>query len=113
MSASPEFIDFVISLLEPTAALKGDKFFGGIGINSESTQFAMIMGNVLYFLVNDETRPKYEKLKKQPFSYMTKLGKRLVKRYYAVPEDLLENQAELMKWAQESITIAKATQNKN
>ena len=110
MSASPEFTEYVISLLEPTAALKGSKFFGGIGINCDSTQFAMIMGNVLYFVVNDETRPKYEKLKKQPFSYMTRLGKKLVKKYYEVPEDLLENQEELMKWAQESIAIAKATQ---
>jgi DNA transformation protein len=112
MSASKEFIEYIMELLEPVAAIEGSKFFGGYGIKSSSIQFAMIMDNSLYFVVNDKTRPRYEKLHKQPFSYMTKNGKRLVKRYFEVPEDLLEDQAALLEWARESIAVAKATSKK-
>lgn len=106
MSASKEFIEYVMGLLEPVAAIEGSKFFGGYGIKSSSAQFAMIMNNSLYFVVDDKTRPKYEKLKQQPFSYMTKNGQRLVRRYFQVPEDLFEDQETLLAWARESIAIA-------
>ena len=112
MSASKEFIEFVMEMLEPVAAIEGSKFFGGYGIKSSATQFAMIMGNSLYFVVNDKTRPKYERLDKKPFSYMTKNGRRLVRRYFEVPEDLLEDQDALVEWARESIAVAKATAKK-
>ena len=72
----------------------------------------MIMDNSLYFVVNDITRPKYEKLKKKPFSYRTKTGIRLVKRYFEVPEGLFENPEALLEWARESISVANATGKK-
>jgi len=112
MSASKEFIEYVMELLEPVGVIEGSRFFGGYGIKSSSTQFAMIMGNSLYFVVDDSTRPKYEKLEKKPFSYMTKNGQRLVKRYFEVPEDLLEDPETLLEWAKESILVAKATSHK-
>lgn len=112
MSASKEFIDYVMELLEPISAIEGNTFFGGYGIKSRSTQFAMIMGNNLYFVVNDKTRPKYEKYDRKPFSYMTKKGKRMVKRYFEVPEDLFEDQDALLEWAKESIAVAEATTKK-
>ena len=49
MSASNEFIEYVMELLEPVSAIEGSKFFGGYGIKSSAIQFAMIMGNSLYF----------------------------------------------------------------
>ena len=112
MTASNEFIEYVMELLEPIAVMDGGKFFGGFGIKSNSIQFAMIMDNSLYFVVNDETRPKYEKLKKKPFSYQTKKGTVNVKRYYEVPEDLFDEPDDLIKWAKESIDIAHKTQRK-
>ena len=70
MSASKELIEYIMELLEPVAAIEGSKFFGGYGIKNYATQFAMIMGNSLYFVVDDSTRHKYEKLSMKPFSYM-------------------------------------------
>ena len=112
MSASAEFIEYVMELLEPIAAIEGKKFFGGYGIKSHHTQFAMIMENSLYFVVNEKSRPKYEALGKQPFSYNTKKGLVNVKRYYEVPEDLLEDQQTLLEWAKESIIIAQKNQQR-
>jgi len=111
-ASSTDFIDYVMELLEPISVIEGGKFFGGYGIKCQSVQFAMIMGNTLYFVVNDNTRGEYEEAGSKPFSYLTKKGQRLVKRYYEVPADLLEDQDELLAWARESILIAKATNRK-
>ena len=74
MAASSEFIEFVMELLQPIPALGGKRLFGGYGVKSNHSQFAMIMNNTLYFVVSDQTRPKYEAQGKKPFSYGTKTG---------------------------------------
>lgn len=106
MSASPEFIEYVRELFAPLGNLKDGKFFGGFAFKSGSKQFAMIMGNTLYFCVNDRTRPKYEALGMEPFSYYTKKGKINVKKYYSAPEDLFEDNVKLIEWANEAIESA-------
>lgn len=106
MSASPEFIEYVRELFAPLGELKDGKFFGGFAFKSGAKQFAMIMGNTLYFCVNDRTRPKYEGEGMVPFSYSTKRGLVKVKKYYSAPEDLFEDQEKLLEWAREAIDSA-------
>ena len=105
--ASPEFIEFVRELLSPLGSLDDDgRFFGGHFFKLSGTQFAMIMGNTLYFCVNDRTRKEYEAKGMQPFSYLTKKGRVFVRKYYAVPEDILEEQDEIVRWETEAIDAA-------
>lgn len=106
MSASPEFIEYVRELLTPLGPLKNRQFFGGFAFKSGSKQFAMIMGNTLYFCVNDQTRPKYEALGMEPFSYSTKKRRVNVKKYYSVPEELYEDNEKFIAWANEAIESA-------
>lgn len=106
MSASPEFIEYVRELFVPLGNLKDGRFFGGFAFKSGSKQFAMIMGNTLYFCVNDKTRPKYEAIGMEPFSYSTKNGRVNVRKYFSAPEDLFENQEKLLEWANEAIESA-------
>ena len=72
MSATTEYTQYVLERLEPIGPLRVSRFFGGVGIYSGSAQFAMIMGNSLYFVVDDSTRPKYEKAGMQPFRILQK-----------------------------------------
>lgn len=106
MSANPEFIEFVRELLIPLGEIKDGSFFGGFAFKHNNKQFAMIMGNTLYFCVDASTRPKYEALGMVPFSYSTKKGVVNVKKYYSVSEDLFEDQEQLITWANESIQVA-------
>lgn len=106
MSASEEFTNYVLDLLAPLGAIKSGRFFGGAGLSHAGVQFAMIMGNSLYFVVDDKTRGKYIAENKEPFSYNNKRGEVLVKRYYEIPEDLFEDQEKLLDWANESLGIA-------
>jgi DNA transformation protein and related proteins len=109
MSASPEFISYVRELFAPLGELDDGIFFGGFAFKSGQKQFAMIMGNTLYFCVNDKTRPKYEAASMEPFSYSTKKGRVNVRKYFSAPEDLFENQEKLIEWAKEAIESACST----
>ena len=109
MSASPEFVEYVKELFTPLGGLEEGKFFGGFAFKYGSKQFAMIMGNTLYFCVNDETRPKFIESGMVPFSYSTKRGLINVRKYYTVPENLFDENDEFLLWAQEAIDVAHST----
>lgn len=103
MSASAEFVSYVRELLEPLGQLSDGKFFGGHAIKHRGNQFAMIMGNTLYLRVSDATRSEYETRGSKPFAYSTRNGVVQVRKYYAAPEELLEDQEQLLAWARQAI----------
>ena len=109
MTASAEYAEYVLELLESIGPVTTSRFFGGIGISRDSTQFAMIMGNSLYFVVDDHTRQKYEKFGMEPFSYATRKGQVKVRRYFELPEEILTDPEQLQQWANESIQVAGMT----
>lgn len=106
MSASTEFVSHVRDLLSPLGPLTDGKFFGGHAMKCEGKQFAMVMGNILYFRVNDTTRPEYEKRGSTSFSYSTKQRTVQVRVYFSAPEELFENPALLLSWAKKAINVA-------
>jgi DNA transformation protein len=106
MSASTEYTAYVLEMLGPTGPVRTGRFFGGVGILSGSVQFAMIMGNSLYFVVDDSTRPKYERAGMAPFAYTTKKGQVQVRKYFELPEDILTDPEQLRQWVNESRRIA-------
>lgn len=102
-----EFSDYVLDLLASLGEIESGRFFGGFGFKFDGTQFAMMMRETLYFVVDDTTRPKYVDSGSKPFSYEKKGGVQEVRRYYEVPADVLENPEQLRDWAAEAITAAK------
>ena len=54
--STQEYIDYVLELLEPINAISAGRFFGGQGVTCNNAQFAMMMGNRLFFVVDDSTR---------------------------------------------------------
>jgi len=109
MSASEQYTAYVLELLETFGRVRASRFFGGVGLSLESVQFAMIMGNTVYFAVDDSTRPQYEQAGMTPFSYATKKSRVVVGKYYAVPEDVLTDPEQLRQWARQSLAIAAAS----
>ncbi len=109
MTPHAEYIEYVLEFLEPISPLKTSQFFGGVGISNGFVQFAMIMENSLYFVVDVESRKKYEQAGMQAFSYMTKKGRVEVRKYFELPEDILTDAGQLLIWANEAIDIAEKT----
>jgi DNA transformation protein and related proteins len=106
MSASAQFTEFVLENLEVIGPVHKTRFFGGVGFSFGSVQFAMLMDNTVYFVVDDKTREKYEHAGMRAFSYLTKNGRIQVRRYFELPEDVLTDRSELKRWAAEAIEVA-------
>ena len=113
MSASEQYTAYVLELLEACGPIHASRFFGGKALSLESVQFAMIMGNTLYFAVDDTTRPRYEQAGMAPFSYSTRKGRIEVRKYYAVPEDVLTDPDQLRQWARQAVERAAAARRGN
>src|SRR5215471_11855674 len=103
-----DYAEFVLDQLTALRDVTSGRFFGGIGLSSSGTQFAMIMENSVYFVVDDATRQSYEKMGSRCFSYSTKKRRVAVKKYYEVPAELIEDQDRLVALARESIRVAEA-----
>lgn len=113
MSAgSASFVAFITEQLTGIDQLQSKRFFGGIGLVSGDTQFAMLMGNTLYFAVNDATRPQYEQMGSQCFAYDTKARRVQVKKYFEVPADYLEDPTALLAVAQQALEVARQAKTK-
>lgn len=106
MTPSAEYTEYILELLEPIGSVRTGRFFGGVGISRDAVQFAMMMGNSLYFVVDETSRKKYEQAGMQPFSYLTKRGRVHVRKYFELPEDVLTDSEQLRLWANEAILAA-------
>lgn len=113
MTASKEYTEYVLTFLEALGPIRTDRFFGGVGISDGAIQFAVIMNNCLYFVVDESTRKKYEQAGMQPFSYMTKKGRIQVRKYFELPEEVLTDPAQLRIWANEAMAVARKTRKPN
>lgn len=111
--SSPEYVEYVKEQLAPIPGVDSGRFFGGVGLTAGGTQFAMLMGNTLYLVVDDTTRPKYEAMGSECFWYTTKKGRVNVRKYYNVPAEMLEDQERLVALAEKSLDIARRAREKS
>ena len=104
--SSAEFTDYIVDCLSSLGTIKPARLFGGIGLKEGSVQFAMLMSDSLFFVVDDSSRAKYEAAGMECFWYTTKKGKVNVRKYFEVPAEIIEEQEKMIEWARESILIA-------
>lgn len=109
--SSQDYVEFIKEQLAPIRGIESGRFFGGVGLTADGTQFALLMGNSLYLVVDDATRPKYERMGSQCFWYTTKKGRINVKKYYEVPAEVLEDQCQLLALVEESIQVARSARS--
>ena len=76
--------------------------FGGYGVYQGRTFFGIIYRSRLYFKTSETTRGRYKEAGMQPFRPS---AKQILKTYYEVPTDVVENAEELAAWAQEAIRL--------
>ena len=70
----------------------------------------MIAEDLLYFKVDDTTRPEFEQLGMEPFR---PFGEDSAMGYYEVPADVVEDSVQLAGWMKKAIDVAaKARINK-
>jgi DNA transformation protein len=103
MAVSAEFRDYALDQLRRVAPVTAKSMFGGVGIYSRGLFFALISDDVLYFKVDDTTRPSYEERGSKAFNPFGKgtMG------YHELPEDVLEDADELRDWMRAALAVAR------
>lgn len=99
-----DFLEFVLDQLSRMAGLTTRRMFGAIGLYQGEHFFAIIDDGILYFITDDETRPRYESHGMKPFEYAP--GK-FLRTYHPVPVEVLEDDTELQAWAREAVAVQK------
>lgn len=102
MAVSAEYRAFVEDQLGRVMPVRTRRMFGGLGIYSRDRFFAIVDDDVLYFKVDDETRPRYEGRRMRPFNPMGSP----MNGYWQVPAGVLEDVESLREWAGEAVEVA-------
>src|SRR5689334_4678148 len=107
MAVSDSFLTFVLEQLAGLRAVSSRRMFGGVGLYSDGTFFAVIDNDTLFFKVNDETRPKYIERRMGPFRPMPDMPP--MTGYYQVPPGVLEDGDEMTVWGKEAVGVGERT----
>jgi len=107
MPADSDFVDYVLDCMTGIGPVRPVRFFGGMGLTLDGVQFAYVTGsNRLFFVVDDVTRPRYQAAGMEPFSYMRGSARRVIERWYELPEDVLMDDDELRRWVRDAVATA-------
>lgn len=82
-------------------------YFGGTALVHDDVQFAMVMGDTLYLVVDGHTRPGLEAAGSAPFRYLTGRGPVTVGRYQSVPGSVFDEPDALRGWIDAAIRAAR------
>ena len=108
-----EFVQHIHDLLCIFAEVECYRFFGGFGFKLGGIQFAMVMRNTLYFVVDSNLRDFFISMGSEPFTYKSKAGIKKLQRYYSVPDEILEDYEKLAVAQNQSVAFAMKTNYKS
>jgi len=74
-------------------------------VYSGTTFFALVDDDVLYFKVDDQSRPRFEERGMRPFRPFGEEGE--VMQYYEVPADVIEDIDALRGWGAEAVAVGR------
>ena len=104
MSVSNSYLAFVLEQLGSVPRVITKRMFGGMGIYSDGTFFAVIDNDTLFFKVDETLAKRHRDKGMPPFAPIP--GAKPMMGYYQVPPDVLEDGRALGQWAKDSIAIA-------
>ena len=93
------FKDFVLDQLSELPSLTHRAMFGGYGLYCGRVFFAIVQKGRLYFKTNATTAPRYREREMKPFRPN---ATQILKNYYEVPVNVLEDAGELTIWARQA-----------
>lgn len=111
MAADSDFLDYVLDCMAQAdlGPVQRERLFGGSGLRIDGDLFAVILRNTLYFVVDDQTRPRFEAAGMGPFTYARKSEQRAIPRWYELPEDVLMDSDELRDWMRAALGAVRRT----
>jgi len=99
MKKEDSYRDFVLDQLRSLGGVSCRSMFGGYGLYLGADFFGILHYGRLYFKTDETTRANYSDRGMGPFAPSEK---QVLKSYYEVPEEIVEDQEELASWAREA-----------
>jgi DNA transformation protein len=110
LAVSAEYREFLADLLRPLGPVGIRGMFGGAGVFYGKAMFALIANETLYMKVDASNRAEYEAEAAAQFTYESPSGKIVEFGYFELPERLLDEPDELVRWARKSVEVALAAE---
>ena len=107
-----ELVDHVLELLAPMGEVSARRMFGGHGFFRKGVMFALEADDVLYFKVDDLTRPEFDKRDLTPFEY-ARSGDSITLSYRMAPEEAMNSSTGMCNWAENAYQAAIRTGTPN
>ena len=99
-------------LLHDMPGITSRAMFGGWGLYRQGVIFGIIADGELFFKVDDQSRPEYEKRGSGPFVYEARGKKRAAKTYWQVPAEIMDDRESLKEWIDTSCRTARSSLKK-
>lgn len=96
--------------LKSLPELESRSMFGGTGVYSEGTMFAILYEGRVYLKTDSTTREAFVQRGGEPFQ--PRKGSTLAS-YHEVPSETLDDDAELLAWARRAVLVARASPSKS
>ena len=111
MTVTATYRAFVLERLQRALPdVRARDMFGGVGIYSGTTFFALIGNDVLYFKVDERTRADFEARGMRAFRPFGEGGE--VMQYYEVPVDVIEETDLLREWAATAVSVGRKSKQR-
>lgn len=94
------FKEFVQDQLQKMEGIRCRRMFGGFGVYQDEIFFGIISHGQLFFKTDASTREQYLSKGMAPFRPSEKM---ILKTYYEVPADILDDPDLLADWAKQAI----------
>lgn len=110
MTFSPEYRDHVLDLLAPLGHIEAKRMFGGVGLFYRGLMFALIVGDELFFKVDETSRGAYEAAGSGPFTYLRAGVERAIGSYWRVPDEVMDEGESFLAWGRRAADAALAAE---
>jgi TfoX/Sxy family transcriptional regulator of competence genes len=111
MAADSDYAKYVMDCFEAARVgpVTRERLFSGSGLRIDGELFGVILRGTLYFVVDDQTRPRFAEAGMGPFIYSRKSEQRRIERWYELPEDVLLDPGELRDWVRDALAASRRT----
>ena len=106
MPNSPDFVAYVLELMQGGGAATARPMFGGHGIYVDGLIVGIVVADTLYLKTNDETRPAFLARDLPSFRYEKRNGTVEGTSYYEPPEEALESRDAMREWLRLALAAA-------
>lgn len=108
MAYDPAFGDWVRDHLQGLGPIEIKRMFGGAGVKSDGSMFAILDDGVLWLKADEALARDLQAEGARQFTYPTKDGGQMSMAYWSLPETALDDPDEAVHWARRSIALAAA-----